>query len=59
VLLAHGRRDDAPGLATMAAQLGAGGRSPEELAQTDERLYRSVLEFSLDGAAARLTHLCG
>ncbi|MEU4393965.1 TetR family transcriptional regulator [Kribbella sp. NPDC023855] len=57
VFLAHGRGDDAPGLATVAAQLGGGGRSPEELTRTDELHYRSILELSLDGAAARLAHL--
>lgn len=57
VFLAHGRRDDAPGLVAMAAQLGTGGRSPEDLEQTDERYYRYLLELCLDGAAARLAQL--
>ncbi|MFC0623438.1 TetR/AcrR family transcriptional regulator [Kribbella deserti] len=52
--LAHSNREETPGLAAMAAQLGKRGRTPQEITSDDERAYRYIIDLCLDGAATHL-----
>lgn len=53
--LAHGNREDSPGLAAMASQLSTRGRTPAQIVKDDEKAFRYIVDLCLDGAETHLS----